>query len=92
VSVSPQADTENADLARERCELAEDPASELAELTRLQQERGLPPALALEVAPRRPARPMRATNSASPSSKGRGRCWRPSLLRSPSLRVRCCRC
>lgn len=50
VSVSSQADTENADLARERRELAEDPEAELVELTRLQQDRGLPPELALEVA------------------------------------------
>lgn len=50
VSVSSQADTENADLARERRELAEEPEAELAELARLQEARGLPPELALEVA------------------------------------------
>lgn len=50
VSVSSQADSENADLARERRELAEDPAGELRELTMLQQARGLQPDLARQVA------------------------------------------
>jgi VIT1/CCC1 family predicted Fe2+/Mn2+ transporter len=50
VSVSSQADTEHADLARERRELADTPAAELDELTALQQARGLAPALAREVA------------------------------------------
>jgi VIT1/CCC1 family predicted Fe2+/Mn2+ transporter len=50
VSVSSQADAEAADLARERRELADDPAAELRELAMLQQARGLPPALALQVA------------------------------------------
>jgi VIT1/CCC1 family predicted Fe2+/Mn2+ transporter len=50
VSVSSQADTEFADLARERRELAETPAAELDELTALQRARGLSPALAREVA------------------------------------------
>ena len=46
VSVQSQADTERADLAKERRELAEDPASELAELTNIYVQRGLQPALA----------------------------------------------
>jgi VIT1/CCC1 family predicted Fe2+/Mn2+ transporter len=50
VSVQSQADAERADLAKERRELAEDPASELAELTGIYARRGLPPALAREVA------------------------------------------
>jgi len=50
VSVSSQRDTENADLAREREELAADPAAELAELTNIYVDRGLEPALAREVA------------------------------------------
>jgi len=50
VSVSSQADTENADLARERGELAADPASELNELQSIYVERGLEPTLAREVA------------------------------------------
>lgn len=50
VSVQSQADTERADLARERQELAADPAGELAELAGIYQQRGLQPALARQVA------------------------------------------
>ena len=50
VSVSSQRDTEQADLAMERRELATDPASELVELTRIYERRGLDHALAVEVA------------------------------------------
>lgn len=50
VSVSSQADTEHADLARERAELAASPDSELAELTRIYIDRGLSPDLAAQVA------------------------------------------
>jgi VIT1/CCC1 family predicted Fe2+/Mn2+ transporter len=50
VSVSSQADTEKADLARERAELASSPASERAELTLIYVERGLTPELAGQVA------------------------------------------
>ncbi|MBN9311281.1 MAG: VIT family protein [Devosia sp.] len=50
VSVSSQADTERADLARERRELAEQPDSELEELTKIYEDRGLSPALARQVA------------------------------------------
>jgi VIT1/CCC1 family predicted Fe2+/Mn2+ transporter len=50
VSVSSQADTENADLARERTELAAEPALELDELQGIYVERGLDPALARQVA------------------------------------------
>lgn len=50
VSVSSQADTENADLQKERRELAEDPESELAELTQIYVRRGVEPALARRVA------------------------------------------
>ncbi|MBA3054217.1 MAG: VIT family protein [Sphingomonadales bacterium] len=50
VSVSSQADTERADLARERHELLHAPEAELAELTEIYEERGLPPELAQEVA------------------------------------------
>src|SRR5574337_648091 len=46
VSVSSQADTEAADLARERRELAEQPDSELKELTQIYVERGVEPNLA----------------------------------------------
>jgi len=50
VSVSSQADTENADLARERSELAADPAFELDELQEIYFGRGLERALARQVA------------------------------------------
>jgi len=50
VSVSSQRDTENADLAMEARELAEDPQAELQELTGIYVDRGLPADLALQVA------------------------------------------
>lgn len=50
VSVSSQADTEAADLARERRELADMPEFELAELTGIYVARGLPEPLARQVA------------------------------------------
>ena len=50
VSVSSQADTEGADLARERRELADAPAAERAELARIYIERGLSRTLAIQVA------------------------------------------
>ena len=50
VSVSSQRDTEQADLAMERRELVNDPASELIELTRIYEHRGLDHSLAVEVA------------------------------------------
>ncbi len=50
VSVSSQADTELADLGRERVELAIQPEAELDELTKIYIDRGLEPSLAREVA------------------------------------------
>jgi VIT1/CCC1 family predicted Fe2+/Mn2+ transporter len=50
VSVSSQADTEQADLARERGELATQPEAEHRELAQIYQSRGLTPTLAAEVA------------------------------------------
>jgi VIT1/CCC1 family predicted Fe2+/Mn2+ transporter len=50
VSVSSQADSEQADLARERAELAADPALEHEELAGIYIGRGLEPALARTVA------------------------------------------
>ena len=50
VSVHSQSDTEHADLARERAELAQDPAAEHRELAALYAARGLQPALADQVA------------------------------------------
>ncbi|WP_378946118.1 VIT family protein [Mesorhizobium sp. ANAO-SY3R2] len=50
VSVSSQADTENADLARERAELASQPAFEREELAQIYVKRGLEVGLARQVA------------------------------------------
>jgi vacuolar iron transporter family protein len=50
VSVSSQSDTEQADLARERAELASDPDFELAELAAIYTNRGVAPDLARQVA------------------------------------------
>jgi vacuolar iron transporter family protein len=50
VSVSSQSDTERADLARERHELANNAEYELNELTDIYVKRGLDPALATQVA------------------------------------------
>ena len=50
VSVSSQADTEEADLARERKELVEQPEFELAELAEIYERRGIEPVLARDVA------------------------------------------
>ena len=50
VSVHSQADTENADLSRERAELEKDPAAERRELTAIYVGRGLERGLAQQVA------------------------------------------
>jgi vacuolar iron transporter family protein len=50
VSVSSQADTERADMARERAELINNPEGELAELAAIYRERGLSADLADQVA------------------------------------------
>jgi VIT1/CCC1 family predicted Fe2+/Mn2+ transporter len=50
VSVSSQGDTEAADLARERRELAEQPAAELDELAQIYIVRGVEPVLSRQVA------------------------------------------
>lgn len=50
VSVSSQADTERADLTRERTELASSPEEERAELAAIYEKRGLEPSLAAAVA------------------------------------------
>jgi VIT1/CCC1 family predicted Fe2+/Mn2+ transporter len=50
VSVSSQRDAEQADLRLEARELIRDPSSELRELAGIYERRGLPPALAREVA------------------------------------------
>ncbi|MCR6733208.1 MAG: VIT family protein [Afipia sp.] len=63
VSVSSQADTESADLAKERRELAEQPESELDELTNIYVDRGLTPSLAREVAMQLTAKDVFATHA-----------------------------
>jgi VIT1/CCC1 family predicted Fe2+/Mn2+ transporter len=50
VSVHSQADTENADLAREKAELRASPGGELTELANIYIQRGLQPELATAVA------------------------------------------
>ena len=50
VSVSSQSDTEKADLARERLELATDPVFEQEELAQVYVQRGVEPGLARDVA------------------------------------------
>ena len=63
VSVSSQADTETADLAKERRELAEQPDAELHELTNIYVERGLDISLARQVAEALTARDAFATHA-----------------------------
>jgi VIT1/CCC1 family predicted Fe2+/Mn2+ transporter len=63
VSVSSQADTEQADLARERKELRTDQSAELAELTAIYIKRGLDPSLAKKVAEQLTAHDALATHA-----------------------------
>ncbi len=63
VSVSSQADTEKADLARERRELADQPEAELHELTAIYVARGLEPSLARQVAEQMTAKDVFAAHS-----------------------------
>lgn len=63
VSVSSQADTENADLARERRELADQPEAELYELTQIYVARGVEAGLARQVAEQMTAKDAFAAHS-----------------------------
>ena len=63
VSVSSQADTESADLARERKELATQPEAELDELTSIYVARGVAPDLARQVAIQMTAKDAFATHA-----------------------------
>ncbi|MFL0354912.1 VIT family protein [Erythrobacter sp. GH1-10] len=63
VSVSSQSDTESADLARERHELATQPEAELAELTAIYEDRGLSSELARQVAEELTAHDALATHA-----------------------------
>ena len=62
VSVSSQADTENADLERERAEQTSQPAFELDELTQIYVSRGVEPDLARQVAAQMMAKDALATH------------------------------
>lgn len=63
VSVSSQSDTEEADLARERTELAADPQAEHAELVAIYEARGLDPDLASKVATQLAAKDLLGTHA-----------------------------
>ena len=63
VSVSSQTDAEEADLARERSELADTPQEELEELTNIYIARGLDPDLAAQVAVQLTARDALGTHA-----------------------------
>lgn len=63
VSVSSQADTESADLEREKRELATMPDAELRELQGIYVQRGLDPGLAMQVAEQLTARGALATHT-----------------------------
>ncbi len=63
VSVSSQADTEEADLDRERRELREQPGAELDELTAIYVARGVSPDLARKVAEQMTAKDAFATHA-----------------------------
>lgn len=63
VSVYSQADTEAADLAREKAELIQDPSAELRELTAIYVARGLTPELARAVATELSARDVLASHA-----------------------------
>ena len=63
VSVSSQTDAEEADLARERSELADTPQEELQELTNIYIERGLDADLAAQVAVQLTARDALGTHA-----------------------------
>ena len=63
VSVSSQADAENADLDRERKELANDPEAERRELAGIYEARGVSPELAIKVADQMTAHDALATHA-----------------------------
>jgi VIT1/CCC1 family predicted Fe2+/Mn2+ transporter len=63
VSVSSQADTEAADLAKERRELTDQPAAELEELTQIYLSRGLEASLARQAAEQMTVRDAFATHA-----------------------------
>ena len=88
VSVSSQSDTEQADLAREREELATSPVQEHAELTGIYVKRGLDKALAAGIsAPNSPSTSSARRSSSKPvlsSASSCGERWRKPLRRRRS--------
>jgi VIT1/CCC1 family predicted Fe2+/Mn2+ transporter len=77
VSVSSQVDTERADLARERRELAETPEAERAELAAIYVARGLAPELAAQVADQLMARDALAAHARDELGMSEGSRARP---------------
>jgi VIT1/CCC1 family predicted Fe2+/Mn2+ transporter len=96
VSVSSQVDSDEADLARERRELATDRASEQAELAHIYVKRGVQPALAQQVADQLMAHDALGAqpemSSASPTGSVRVPCRQHSRRRRHSRSARPCRC
>ena len=90
VSVSSQSDTETAELARERKELAENVEFELDELTTIYIKRGVEPALARQVAQQLMAKD--ALMAHARDEPPRARCRPPSRPPRRSQLVRPCRC
>ena len=82
VSVSSQADTERADLERERGELAADPASELAELSAIYVKRGLDPSLANPGGRRCPTTSCSTCGCVTCGCAWRAHAWRASSCSS----------
>lgn len=74
--MSSQRDAERALLAQERCELAEDPAAELAELTGLYRDQGLSERLACEIAEHLTARDPLAAHAQAELASTLRVCWR----------------
>ena len=72
VSVSSQADTEKAELARERSELAAQPQAEEDELTDIYERRGLETSLARAVARRVTGAPPIGEHARQQRRHGRG--------------------
>jgi len=89
VSVSSQADTEHADLEREKHELSEDPKSEKEELAQIYIARGVKPGLARQVAQQLMAKDawvrMLATSLEFPRSAQRAQ-FRPHWRQPPHFR------
>ena len=95
VLVSSQRDAERADIRLEERELSDDPSGEMRELAGIYEQRGLPPALAGEVALTLSRRGALAAHVRDELGLDAGRRARPFRPRGPrrcrSRRVRRCR-